>query len=138
MSFPDTTSGGPRRGRRTAAAIASLAAGALILSGCAESERGNGGAEGEAEGVNSTFVFAASSDPKSLDPAYASDGESFRVSRQIFEGLVGVEPGTADPAPLLAESWETSDDGLSYTFQLKEGVQFHDGTEFNADAVCFN
>ncbi|MEV7648678.1 ABC transporter substrate-binding protein [Arthrobacter sp. NPDC089319] len=138
MSFTGTTSGGPRRGRRTAAAIAGLAAGALFLSGCAASERG-GGTDAESEGgVNSTFVFAASSDPKSLDPAYASDGESFRVSRQIFEGLVGVEPGTADPAPLLAESWEASDDGLSYTFQLKEGVKFHDDTAFNADAVCFN
>ena len=138
MSFTGTTSGGPRRGRRTAAAIAGLAAGALILSGCAESERG-GGTDAESEGgVNSTFVFAASSDPKSLDPAYASDGESFRVSRQIFEGLVGVEPGTADPAPLLAESWQASDDGLSYTFKLKEGVKFHDDTDFNAEAVCYN
>ena len=52
--------------------------------------------------------------------------------------LNAVEAGTADPAPLLAESWEQSEDGLEYTFQLKEGVTFHDGTEFNADAVCFN
>ena len=43
----------------------------------------------------------------------ANDGETFRVSRQIFEGLVGVEAGTADPAPGLAESWEQSEDGLS-------------------------
>ena len=137
MSFTDIFSGGQRSGRRAGAVIAGLAAGALVLSGCAESERG-GGAQGETEGVNPTFVFAASSDPKSLDPAFASDGESFRVSRQIFEGLVGVKEGTPDPEPLLAESWEMSDDGLSYTFQLKEGVKFHDDTDFNADAVCFN
>ena len=62
-------------------------------------------------------------------------GESFRVSRQIFEGLVGTKPGTADPAPLLAESWETAEDGLSTVFQLKEGVTFHDGTPFDAAAV---
>jgi peptide/nickel transport system substrate-binding protein len=74
----------------------------------------------------------------SLDPAFASDGETFRVARQIFEGLVGTEPGTADPAPLLAESWTNSDDGLSYTFTLKDGVTFHDGTDFNAEAVCAN
>jgi peptide/nickel transport system substrate-binding protein len=137
MSFTDIFSGGQRSGRRAGAVIAGLAAGALVLSGCAESERG-GGAQGETEGVNPAFVFAASSDPKSLDPAFASDGESFRVSRQIFEGLVGVKEGTPDPEPLLAESWEMSDDGLSYTFQLKEGVKFHDDTDFNADAVCFN
>ncbi|HSE72498.1 MAG TPA: ABC transporter substrate-binding protein [Nocardioidaceae bacterium] len=73
-----------------------------------------------------------------LDPFFASDGESFRVSRQIFEGLVGTKPGTADPAPLLAKSWEVSEDGLSYTFDLETGVKFHDGTDFNAEAVCFN
>ncbi len=49
-----------------------------------------------------TFVFAASSDPATLNPFFASDGETFRVARQIFEGLVGTKPCTADPAPLLA------------------------------------
>lgn len=122
--------------RRAVALIAGLAAGTIALTGCVQSDRdADGGASGE---VDSTFVFAASADPASLDPAFASDGETFRVSRQIFEGLVGVEQGTADPAPLLAESWEQSEDGLSYTFQLKEGVTFHDGTEFNAEAVCTN
>ncbi len=123
--------------RRLAVGVAAVAIGATILTACA-SQREEGGASEEASDVDSTFVFGASGDVSSLDPAFASDGESFRVSRQIFEGLVGVEAGTADPAPLLAESWEQSEDGLSYTFQLKEGVTFHDGTEFNADAVCFN
>ncbi|MEE1622115.1 ABC transporter substrate-binding protein [Zafaria sp. Z1313] len=136
-----TPNGLPKRpSRRFAAITTSLAIGALVLSGCAESQRGDDGGTaggGDAE-VNSTFIFAASSDPASLDPAFASDGESFRVSRQIFEGLVGTEPGTADPAPLLAESWEASEDGLSYDFTLKEGVKFHDGTDFNAEAVCAN
>ena len=123
------------RGRgMTAAAI--IVAGAMLLTGCVQSDRD--GASTDTGDVDGTFVFAASSDPKSLDPAFASDGESFRVSRQIFEGLVGVAPGTADPAPLLAESWEQSDDGLSYAFTLKEDVKFHDGTDFNAEAVCVN
>ncbi|MET0304181.1 MAG: ABC transporter substrate-binding protein [Microbacteriaceae bacterium] len=117
------------------AVLAAAAAGTLALTGCVQSERDGNAGGGD---VDSTFVFAASSDPASLDPAFASDGETFRIARQMFEGLVGVEAGTADPAPLLAESWEQSDDGLSYTFQLKEGVTFHDGTEFDADAVCFN
>ena len=130
-----------RKGRtvkkRASALTAGLALSALVLSGCAQSNReeGDGGGSGDVDG---TFVFAASSDPKSLDPAFASDGESFRVSRQIFEGLVGVEPGTADPAPLLAKSWEVSEDGMTYTFALEEGVKFHDGTDFNAEAVCAN
>ncbi|MFC6326898.1 ABC transporter substrate-binding protein [Microbacterium koreense] len=122
--------------RRWMAGAAAAAIGALILTGCA-SERGDDGGDAEG-GVDGTFVFGASSDPANLDPAFAQDGETFRVSRQIFEGLVGTVPGTADPAPLLAESWESSEDGMSHTFQLKEGVTFHDGTPFNADAVCAN
>ncbi len=125
---------------RTARALAVVGVAALALSACADSER-SGGEEstgGEEQAAGGTFVFAASSDPGMLDPAFASDGETFRVARQMFEGLVGTKPGTADPAPLLAKSWEQSEDGLSYTFALEEGVTFHDGTDFNADAVCAN
>lgn len=112
----------------------------LALTGCVQSQRDAGTDDSAApeSDVNSTFIFGASSDPSGLDPAFASDGETFRISRNIFEGLVGVEPGTADPAPLLATEWESDESGTSYTFQLQEGVTFHDGTEFNAEAVCAN
>ncbi|MEH3088972.1 MAG: ABC transporter substrate-binding protein [Microbacterium arborescens] len=123
--------------KRALAGLAVVAVGALALSACT-SQRGGDGETDAAADVDGTFVFAASADPANLDPAFAQDGETFRVSRQIFEGLVGTEPGTADPAPLLAESWESSDDGLTHTFQLKEGVTFHDGTAFDAEAVCAN
>ncbi|WP_454856896.1 ABC transporter substrate-binding protein [Promicromonospora soli] len=125
-----------RRATRLAGGVTLVTALAVALSGCVASERDPEG-EGEGSGKD-TFVFAASADPGSLDPAFASDGESFRVARQIFEGLVGVEPGTADPAPLLAETWDISEDGLVYTFHLKEGVKFHDDTDFDGEAVCFN
>ena len=126
-----------RTGRRAFAAVAGIAVGAMALAGCVASDRG-GDAKPTAGDVDSTFIFAASADPSGLDPAFASDGETFRVARQIFEGLVGTVAGTADPAPLLAKSWEQSDDGLSYTFTLEEDVKFHDGTDFNAEAVCTN
>jgi peptide/nickel transport system substrate-binding protein len=126
-----------KRGRGLATVV--LASAALVLSGCAESERGNGEEGGEGgEASGGTFVFAGAAEPVTLDPFFAQDGESFRVNRQIFEGLVGTEPGTADPAPLLAKSWESSEDGLTYEFALETGVKFHDGTDFNAEAVCFN
>ncbi|MGA8257283.1 MAG: ABC transporter substrate-binding protein [Nocardioides sp.] len=117
--------------------VAGLTAASIVLTGCADSDRDSdgGGGDGEASG---TFVFAGSAEPETLDPFYASDGESFRVARQIFEGLVGTVPGTADPAPLLAKEWTTAEDGLSYTFSLETGVKFHDGTDFNAEAVCAN
>ncbi len=120
--------------RRVRFATVGLAAASLMLTACAESERSDEGGN-ESGG---TFVFAGAAEPKLLDPFFASDGETFRVARQMFEGLVGTEPGTPDPAPLLAESWDNSEDGLEYTFKLRDGVKFHDGTEFDAEAVCAN
>ena len=123
--------------------VAAIAAATLVLAGCAESDRDSDndteGGSGDSSGpTGGDFVFAGSAEPVTFDPFYASDGESFRVARQMFEGLVGTEPGTADPAPLLASEWETAEDGLTYTFTLEEGVKFHDGTDFNAEAVCAN
>jgi peptide/nickel transport system substrate-binding protein len=92
--------------------------------------------EGGATG--GTLVFGTSSDPVVLDGALVSDGESLRVIDQIMETLVSLKPGTTELEPALAESWEISDDGLTYTFELRDGVTFHDGEPFNAEAVCFN
>src|SRR6476469_7476571 len=73
-----------------------------------------------------TFVFGASSDPVVLDGAYVSDGESLRVIHEIFETLVTTKPGGTDIVPLLADSWESSSDGLAWTFHLHKGIKFHD------------
>lgn len=120
--------------RRSVAAVA-VAAVATGMAGCAESKRGSSGGTSNGE---STFIFAGSSDPVMLDPAMASDGESFRVARQIFEGLVSVKPGTIELEPLLATAWKSSPDAKEHSFTLKSGVKFHDGTDFNAEAVCAN
>ena len=56
----------------------------------------------------------------------------------MFEGLVVLKPGTTKVVPQLATSWSTSKDGLSWTFNLRKGVKFQDGTPFDAKAVCFN
>ncbi|MDR1798944.1 MAG: ABC transporter substrate-binding protein [Bifidobacteriaceae bacterium] len=87
---------------------------------------------------NSVFVFGGSADPVALDPALVTDGESIRVANQIFESLMGYKEGSAEVEPRLATGYTQSEDGLSYTFTLREGVKFHDGTDFNADAVCYN
>ncbi len=123
------------RPKRRSTAVAAVSIAALALSACANSDRTTT-SSGDSGG--GTFVFGAAGDPGGLDPAFVTDGESFRVTRQIFEGLLRPKEGSAEPEPDLAESYEASADGLTYTFQLKEGVTFHDGTEFNADAVCFN
>ena len=100
---------------------------ALVAAGC-----GGGG------GDESTLVFGTAADPTALDGALISDGESIRALYQMTEGLTRLEPGTSEVIPSLATDWTTSDDGLAWTFNLREGVTFHDGEPFNAEAVCFN
>lgn len=87
---------------------------------------------------NATFVFAAAGAPKNFDPIFNDDGESFRVQRQIFETLITHKAGTTELAPGLAETWPTSPDGKTITFNLRKNVKFQDGTVFDAKAVCFN
>lgn len=129
--------------------VATVAAGlilALSLSACVESQRetgGNettGGSEAPGGGASSdaTFIFGAAAVPKHFDPFYASDGETFRIARQIYEQLLSFKPGTAETQPGLAESYEGSEDGLTWTFKIREGVKFHDGTDLDAAAVCHN
>ncbi|MDN5717044.1 MAG: ABC transporter substrate-binding protein [Janibacter sp.] len=121
---------------RKAAPLAALAATALTLSACAASDRDDSGSDGGDTG--GTFTFGAAGAPEVFDPFYATDGETFRVTRQIFETLVKVKPGSAELGPGLAESWEPSEDGKTWTFTLREGVKFSDGEAFDAAAVCAN
>src|SRR5690606_34592225 len=79
-----------------------------------------------------TFIFGAAGAPSMFDPLYATDGETFRITRQMSEGLVTFTPGTADAAPALAESWESDDTGTEWTFKIRQGVTFHDGTPVDA------
>jgi peptide/nickel transport system substrate-binding protein len=120
--------------------IVALTAAALTLTACAQSERDSGDTASGTAGsdLKDTFTFGAAGAPELFDPFYATDGETFRVTRQIHSGLLGVKPGTADVQPDLAEKWEPSADGLVWTFTLKQGVKFSDGEPFNAEAVCYN
>jgi peptide/nickel transport system substrate-binding protein len=123
-----------RGSRRTAvAAIALLAMGAAACGGGSSTKSSS-----SSSGSNSALVFGSSADPKTLDAAYVNDGESFRPIRQIFEGLVTTKQGGTDVVPALAESWQPSADGITWTFNLRKGVKFQDDTAFNAAAVCFN
>ncbi|MEO8289377.1 MAG: ABC transporter substrate-binding protein [Gaiellaceae bacterium] len=114
---------------------------ALAAAGCGGGDEGTGTSAGTGTGgggEGGTLVFGTASDPVVLDGSLVSDGESLRVIDQIYEGLISLKPGTTELEPALAESWEISDDGLAYTFKLRQGVTFHDGEPFNAEAVCFN
>ena len=77
-------------------------------------------------------------EPVNLDPAQVTDFNSNRVGRRIVEPLVTFAEETTQLVPGLAESWTIAPDGLQYTFKLRKGVKFHDGTPFNAAAVKFS
>ena len=83
------------------------------------------------------IVIGLVAEPVTMDPPQITDLNSARVTKRIFEGLVGQELGSYKLVPGLAQSWDISRDGLTYTFRLRPNVTFHDGTPFNADAVKF-
>jgi len=124
---------------RKVAPVALAAALALGVTSCAESDReGDTGDSGDSGDGGGTFTFGAAGAPEMFDPLYATDGETFRVTRQMFEGLLDIEPGGAEVIPGLATDWTSNEDGTVWDFTLREGVKFHDGTDFNAEAVCAN
>ncbi|HOD05883.1 MAG TPA: ABC transporter substrate-binding protein [Anaerolineaceae bacterium] len=84
------------------------------------------------------FVFGRGADSVQLDPSIVTDGESFRVTGQVLEPLYQYEPGSTKPIPALAEECTPNEDATVWTCKLRKGVKFHDGTDFNADAVIFN
>jgi peptide/nickel transport system substrate-binding protein len=89
-------------------------------------------------GKGGTFVFGRGADSVGLDPAVVTDGESFRVTRNIYESLLDYKRDSTEVVAGLAESWVTSPSGLEWKFALRRDVKFHDGTPFNAEAVVFN
>jgi len=84
-----------------------------------------------------TFIWGRGQDSKMLDPADVTDGESVTVLTNIFDTLVTFKPGTTKLTPGLALRWTTDSTRLVWTFELREGVKFHDGTPFDAEAVVF-
>ncbi|MEM1633151.1 MAG: ABC transporter substrate-binding protein [Sulfolobales archaeon] len=82
------------------------------------------------------FRIAFPADILSLNPFMATDLRSLWVIAQIYDPLVALSPDLK-PIPWLAERWEISPDGLNYTFYLRKGVKFHDGSELTADDVVF-
>ena len=83
------------------------------------------------------IVIGLLAEPVTMDPPQITDLNSARVTKRIFEGLVAQELGSYRLVPGLAQSWDISKDGLTYTFKLRPNVKFHDGTPFNAEAVKF-
>src|SRR5439155_1632070 len=94
-----------------------------------------------APGPSETFVYGVSADPTNIDPHQTVDGNALLAIGRVYDGLVQLRPGAPKPgAPLevdpdLAETWTVSDDSLRYTFKLRSGLKFADGSPLDANAV---
>ena len=147
----------------TAASVAAMAA-ALLLSACGSSMS----AENEAAGQTQTETAAAenpgqtsetsaaeqtadgeSADPTvvtiargtdtvTLDPAFAGDNVDIWVDSLIFEGLVRASEDGTEIQPCLADTWDISEDGLTYTFHIRDGAKFSDGSDVTAEDAAFS
>lgn len=116
--------------KRILCALLAASMAVTCLAACGEKE--------DSSKNSDTITYAQGADPRGLDPQIVDDGESAKVTNQIYEGLLTYADDSTDVKACLAKEWKVSDDGLEYTFKLQEGVKFHDGTDFNAEAVKFN
>ena len=84
------------------------------------------------------IVITYKDDVATLDPAIGYDWQNWSMIKSIFDGLMDYVPGTTDLRPGLAESFDLSEDGKTYTFHLRKGVKFHNGREMTADDVKYS
>jgi peptide/nickel transport system substrate-binding protein len=82
-----------------------------------------------------TLVYADSSDVTHIDPALGVDFWSFTAARNMYEPLVEIDEANQQLVPGLATSWDASQDGTTYTFHLRDGVKFTDGSALDANTV---
>lgn len=120
----------------------------LIISGCSitggsQTTQGNaspqpGGSPVPGQPVpGSRITEGGLIEPRTLNPIFVADPVSEEISHLVFNGLVYVDPKSGEPKPDLAESWEVSDDRLTYTFHLRDSILWHDGQPFAANDVVF-
>ncbi|CAM4469770.1 ABC transporter substrate-binding protein [Paenibacillus phoenicis] len=132
--------------KRSKSIVAAATMMVLLLSACGshptaqespKAEASASDAEQTAAAPGGELTYALATSPDTLDPHRSGLAVAVRVLRTIYDSLVVQLPDNTIK-PWLAKEWTVSEDGLSYTFKLREDVKFHDGTPFNAEAVKFN
>lgn len=116
----------------------------IVLSNCNSNKQSNQTANNLTPGKTpetaspGVLVYGSGGQPVNLEPGNIVDGNSIIVQDQIYNRLIDTKPGTTELAPSLATEWKASSDGKIWIFKLRSGVKFHDGTDFDAEAVKFN
>jgi peptide/nickel transport system substrate-binding protein len=114
--------------------LAVATAGALALTACS----GGGESVNTGGGGGNVLVAAVSAQPDQFDPHVTSAYPSFQVLENVYDTLVVPNAEDLTMEPSLAEHWETSEDGLTWTFSLRGGVTFHDGSDFDSADVVYS
>ncbi|MCS7464278.1 glutathione ABC transporter substrate-binding protein [Paenibacillus doosanensis] len=128
---------------RTWSALMLLLIVAVVAAGCGGDAGKNNAGAGKSEDTkavsknNKDVVIAINANFITLDPHNTSDTHSISGARTMYEGLMGFDENM-NVVPVLADAYKISEDGLTYTFTLKPNIKFHDGTDFNAEAVKIN
>ncbi len=126
---------------------AALVAASLLATACGSDDastdgddttQGTDSTDGGEGGDSDVIVLGALDEPTGLDPAQIYEKFGSNVLYAATDQLVTVPAGESSVQPMLATDWEISDDGLTYTFNLREGVKFHDGSDFDAEDVKFS
>lgn len=112
-----------------------LLAGAMVLS-CAACGGQETAKEESGSDAEQTLIVSLGSEPVSYNPDAALDDSTTQLSQSLFSGLVTMN-NNEEIIPDLAKDWEISPDGLTYTFNLQEGVKWHDGEAFSSEDVKF-
>src|SRR5438093_1040033 len=110
---------------------------ATIIAACAPAAQPGATSTGKAAAATGTLTFLWGGDTDKLDPPAMTTQEGFIATTALYEGLVRYKPNSTDIEPALAERWDISSDGLAYTFHLRSGVKFHDGSALTGEAVAF-
>lgn len=119
--------------------IAAVGSAALLLAACGSGDGTSGTSDAsQTPKAGGTLTFAVSSDAGCVDPQQVGSNDSIYSARQVVDSLTDQDPQTGKIVPWLAESWKISPDSKTFTFTLREGATFSDGTPVNAAAVKAN
>jgi peptide/nickel transport system substrate-binding protein len=129
----------PRASARTSRPVSNTMLGAIgvaliTLAGCSSDPAAHTGG-GAAPHAGGSLTFALGDEVRCIDPQQAGDGAELTAARGLVDSLTVRDPGTGKLGPWLAESWQASSDAKSFTFTLRSGVAFSDGTALTASAV---
>lgn len=134
ISSPAAATHSPQR--RSHFALVALAASSLLLAGCSGSAQADD--ENATPQDGGVLNVAYDVDPTCLDGQQVGQNVTLNITRQITDSLTDQDPETQEIKPWLAESWDVSDDAKTFTFHLRDGVKFQDGTDFTSASVKEN